>query len=296
MKKTVQKSIIVFIIGFLGLFLFRLVYGYVVYPQNNITETALLNQLVNSESRLASSFSTRNYASKKIIRQTASSVKAPMSVDQKYEKVASVSSKSTKFEEAENRTRQLIKSFNALIQFEQKSGLKNNRYLHLAIGVDPTKFEEMTDSLAKIGKLVAFRVDKVDKTSEFKNLQVKKVSLEKNLASLKSFKSHGGKLEELIALEGKILEMEEKIQSLGIDLGEFDEENEFCTIKYTLEEFKVKENKISLVHRLKTAFEWTIEYYAYLLGLLLMASVVSLIGATVVRLLAPLVTQQHKEK
>ncbi len=296
MRKTVQKSVIVFIIGFLGLFLFRLVYGFVAYPQNSLSETALLNQMVNSENRLTSSFSTRNYASKKIIRQNASSVKTPMSVDQKYEKVASISNKSTKFEEAENQTRQLIKSFNALIQFEQKSGLKNNRYLHLAIGVDPTKFEEMTDSLATIGKLVGFRVDKVDKTSEFKNLQVKKVSLEKNLASLKSFKSQGGKLEELIALEGKILEMEEKIQSLGIDLGEFDEENEFCTIKYTLEEFKIKESKIPLVHRLKTAFEWTIEYYAYLLGLLLMASVISLIGATIIRLLAPLVNQSHTEK
>ena len=83
--------------------------------------------------------------------------------------------------------------------------------------------------------------------------------------------------------------MEEKIQALGLNLGECDEENEFCTIKYTLEEYKERITTISFSHRLKIAFEWTIEYYAFLLGLLLMASIVSLVGATVVRLLAPLV-------
>lgn len=303
MKKTVRKSVLLFILGFCLLFIFRLIYGYVSYPTNPnnplfnnylVTEQSGNWDNSSAQSRWASTVQTKNYASKKIIRQQASGVKAPLSVDQKYEKVSSVSSKTEKFELAEKRTRQLITDFNALIQFEQKSGLTGRRYLHLAIGVDPTKFEEMTDSLAKIGKLVGYRVDKVDKTSEFKNLQVKKTSLEKNLSSLISFKSKGGKLEELIALESKILEMEEKIQALGIDLGEFDEENEFCTVKYTLEEFKVNKQTISFIHRLKVAFEWTIEYYAYLIGLLFAVAVISLIGATVIRLLAPLVEKQLK--
>lgn len=288
MKKTILKSIKFLALGFALLFVLRVAYGFLNYPTRTNTNWQLDNQqntsLLNNISQ-----SKRNYASKKIIRQSNSGVKAPMSVDQKYEKIASVSSRTTHFEQSENRARKLIKDFNALIQFEQKSGLKGGRYLHLAIGVDPTMFEVMTDSLSKIGKLVAFRVDKVDKTSEFKNLQAQKISLEKNLNNLISFKSQGGKLEELIELEGKILEMEEKIQALGLNLGEFDEENEFCTVKYTLEEYKERVSSISFSHRLKVAFEWTIEYYSYLLGLLLMASAISLIGATVIRLIAPLV-------
>lgn len=293
MKKTILKSIKFLALGFALLFVLRVAYGFLNYPTRTNTNWQLGNQQ-NTSLTNAISQSKRNYASKKIIRQSSSGVKAPMSVDQKYEKIASVSSKSTYFVQSENRARKLIKDFNALIQFEQKSGLKGGRYLHLAIGVDPTMFEAMTDSLSKIGKLVAFRVDKVDKTSEFKNLQTQKISLEKNLNNLISFKSQGGKLEELIKLEGKILEMEEKIQALGLNLGEFDEENEFCTVKYTLEEYKERVSSISFSHRLKVAFEWTIEYYGYLLGLLLMASVVSLVGATIVRLIAPLV-EKHMD-
>ena len=37
-------------------------------------------------------------------------------------------------------------------------------------------------------------------------------------------------------MENKILEVEESIQKLGVKLGEFDTENEFCTIKFSLSE------------------------------------------------------------
>lgn len=288
MKKSIIKGIKIFALGFFLLFFLRLVYGYLSYPVNQNNQVRM-DRVGNT----FSGFSGRNYASKKIIRK-GNSVQAPLSVDQKYEKVASIGATTKAFEEDEKQVRSIIEEFNALIQFEQQSGLSGNRYLHLAIGVDPNKFEDMTQSLSGIGKMISFRVDKSDKTSEYKNLQAKKASLEKNLRNLSELKTRGGNLEDLVNLETRILEIEEKIQGLGIDLGEFDEENEFCTIKYTLEERQVRTTNISIAQRLKVAFEWTVEYYLLLVGMVLMASIASLVIVTVIRLVSPFVEKHLK--
>ena len=60
-------------------------------------------------------------------------------------------------------------------------------------------------------------------------------------------------------LENRILEIEQQLQELGVSLGDFDNENEFCTVQYTLQEGK--EKKISFIHRVKVALEWSIKYY-----------------------------------
>jgi hypothetical protein len=42
-------------------------------------------------------------------------------------------------------------------------------------------------------------------------------------------------------------------------LGDFDEENEFCTVKFSLNEGK--ERNINILQRLKVALEWTVPIY-----------------------------------
>jgi len=45
-------------------------------------------------------------------------------------------------------------------------------------------------------------------------------------------------------------------------LGEFDEKNEFCTVKFTLKEVrKPIFNKISVTHRLTVAIVWAFKYF-----------------------------------
>jgi len=60
-------------------------------------------------------------------------------------------------------------------------------------------------------------------------------------------------------LENRILDIEQQLQGLGVSLGEFDDENEFCTVQFSL--LEGKEVKISFMHRVKVALEWTIKFY-----------------------------------
>ena len=89
----------------------------------------------------------------------------------------------------------------------------------------------------------------------------KKASLEKNLASLSELKNKSGAISDYISLHEKILEVETQLQELGVTLGNFNTENEFCTLHFSL--FEGRERKaVSLFQRVKIALEWTIKYYA----------------------------------
>lgn len=165
--------------------------------------------------------------------------------------------------------RDLVRAHDGLVQFEQKSGLSGRRTLHLAVGVDPARFDDFVSSLREIGKLASIDIHKVDKTNDYKELQAKRRSLEKSRASLVALNEQGGKLDELMGLQERILSIEERIQALGIQLGEFDQENEFCTVKLTLiERVRVVPSQIPFYHRAKVALEWTIVFYFQALGAL----------------------------
>ena len=58
----------------------------------------------------------------------------------------------------------------------------------------------------------------------------------------------------------------------AVELGNFDNENEFCSIRLSLYQ-GASEKQISLLHRLKVAFEWTIQYYLMMIfGLLCLSA------------------------
>lgn len=254
MKKSIRerlrKPVFILFIGFAALFIFRLIYGYSITVDDNAVQT-LFEETINNV--------RRNYASKEYKVKASSPNQSVTKVDQKYEKIASVNTKTNKFKEEEALLRRQIEMNNAIIQFEQKKGNEGNRKLNLSIGVPPEKFDTLYNSLIKIGKVQSKQITKNDKTNEYKELNAKKVSLEKVLTSLIDLKSKGGKIEEYIDLENRILEIEQQLQNLGVNLGNFDDENEFCTIKFSLHEGQ--ELKISIVHRLKVALEWTVKIY-----------------------------------
>lgn len=260
MKRTFKQKwgrLILALLGiFLALFVFRLIYGYTKTIDDNSHRTQFFESI-----RAVS----KNYASKKY-KAKSSVNNIPTGLDQKYEKVAEVNTKSTKFESEEDFVRQRIKANNALIQFEQKNGNKGNRRLHLLIGVPPERFDSLYHNLIKIGKVQSKQITKKDKTNEYKALNAQKTSLEKNLASLMDLKSKGGKIEEYINLENRILEIEKQLQELGVNLGDFDDENEFCTVKFSL--IEGKEVKISFLHRIKVALEWTVKIYLRIMAML----------------------------
>jgi hypothetical protein len=262
MKNKLKKSLLVFIIGFGIFFIFRFVYGYSSYPDSGSTNEQVNTNYYNYQTAESFEFSRKNYASSKYEYKSQSSEGSLTStVDQKYEKIASLTSSTTDFENDENKIRKQIEQNNSIIQFEQKSGLSGYRSINLAIGVPPKNFDIMIDEIKKIGYVKSLNISKVDKTNEYRELQAQRISLEKTRESLINLKSHNGSIEERINLENQILSIEQQIQGLGVSLGDFDEVNEFCTIKLVLNETIIYDYTIPFLQRVKVSLEWTVKYY-----------------------------------
>lgn len=278
---SLRKSLFVLLAGFAVLFLFRLGYGYATHPAGG-TE----NEQVAGRSSTSFSYTGKNYASKGAKPGSGSrpspGSQTPLSVDQKYEKVGTVSTKSKDYESDEAKIRGVIERVGGLIQFEQSSGLESQRSLHLAIGVVPEKFDLLISELRGFGTLMSIRIDKNDKTNEYKMLQAKRTSLDSTKKSLLALKNMGtGSIEELIRLEDKISQTESQIQDLGVNLGDYDSENEFCTVKCSLLEIATHTSpSIGWLHRIKVAGEWSVKIYFKLIS----TAVIGVIGIWVATL------------
>ena len=249
-KKRLKKVIAILLLLFVVLFTFRLIYGYTKTFDDTPNHSQFFSDISSSR---------KNYASKEYKVKHNNQNQSSIKVDQKYEKVAEIKTKSTKFEEEEKSSRSAIEKYNALIQFEQKSGNNGYRNLNLIIGVPPENFDVLYNELIQIGKIQAKQITKKDKTNEYKELNAKKQSLEKIRTSLIELKSKSGKIEEFMGLENRILNIEQQLQDLGVSLGDFDDENEFCTVQFSL--IEGKEVKIGLMQRIKVALEWTIKTF-----------------------------------
>ncbi len=254
MKKQLKKIFFLLTLLFAALFVFRFIYGYTVTPNSY---SAYDNQFF-----VSASSAKKNYASKQHVVKSQAHT-STINVDQKYEKIAEINTQSSTFEKEEKQVREAITHFRGLTQFEQKSGNTGYRHLNLLIGVPPENFDALYQRLITIGKVRTKQITKTDKTNEYKALNAKKASLEKMRAALIELKSKGGKIQDFMALETRLLEIEEQLQTLGVSLGDFDAENEFCTVQFSLNEGR--EVTISLLHRVKVALQWSIKYFLALM-------------------------------
>ena len=150
-----------------------------------------------------------------------------------------------------------------MIQYEKALGQKGNRELHLMIGVNPDAFDSFYVAIQQIGTIKSMSITKVDKTNDYRQLNAKKVSLEKTLQSMEELKNKPGtNTQDLLEVYDRILTIEGNLQDLGVELGNFNTENEFCTVKLSLYE-GVPAKSISLIYRMKIALQWTIHYFAF---------------------------------
>lgn len=260
MKQSLRRGMLLLVCGFLVLFGLRLAYGFWSHPEPPTFSPAGTADDFQLE--------RKNYASSKHARTT----KAPGSAatfDQKYERIADASLSSSHFAEDEEKLRAMVRDHEGLIQAEHKSGLEPTRSLRLVVGVDPSRFDDMVAALDGAGTLTRIELRKTDKTNDYHQLQASRRSLEKSRAALTALKDGGGRLAEQVELEEKILATEKQIQDIGVQLGEFDEENEFCTVKITLTELTTAVAAgPGWPQRIKVAFEWTLVRYLLLLGAL----------------------------
>lgn len=281
-RKKITRVITWFLLGFVALFLFRIIYGYTDKNMRGYEENEYISDFFDDMESIkhnyASDRSARWIKSEKvmamksepaeIVAEAAPALK--QGTEQKFEKIAAIKSKSDQFEQDEKKVREQVKHFHALIQYEHNEGNPGSREIHLSIGVPPENFDSMLLQVKKLGRLKSTQVTKIDKTNEYQQLNAKKISLEKIRATLIELKNKEGKIDEFISLSNRILEIEQELQDLGVSLGDFDTENEFCTIRFTISEGKFIAT--SFMHRLKVALEWTINYYCLFTLILLFAS------------------------
>lgn len=208
----------------------------------------------------------KNYASQKL----SGGVIAPGDA-QKYEKVATIGQSTPNFDADHARVEALIASAGGLTQYEQQQGLNGHRTLQLGIGVPPASFDPFIDEVRKIAKITYLAIVKTDKTNEYRQLRAKRETLEKALKALTDMAGAGGSVDERLKVQARLTEIEEKIQDLGVSLGDFNAENEFCTVKLTLAEMEPPLSPSAAARALK-AFIWALEYFMYLTaGLFLLA-------------------------
>lgn len=236
------------------------------------------------QSRAAQEASKRNYASVVFTpHQTAAAI------EQKYEKVGDLSNLSSDFSADERKARTAVVAQHGIIQEEQNTIGRGARVLQLTIGVPPDTFDNSVEVLKQVGRNQHAEITKTDKTNEFLDLRAKRGSLEKTRDALLALKSQGGKLEELIVLEKEVLLLENQIQALGVTLGQFDKENQFCTVRFALVE-DISGPSRNHLGNLLTAIEWASQAYLVILGIALLGLlciVLALVGLEKAKLLVP---------
>lgn len=255
---NLKKRLLILLLAFLALWALRLGYGYLTKPNGQI-------QAVQTEfDANIESFTVerKNYASSKTKVEPSVGQAALTAVDQKYEKVGTLTSLSQNYEQEEKALYDLIKQEQIMIQFEQRAGINPARQLNIALGVVPDKFDSTIEALRKIGELKSIQIDKNDKTNEYKKLEAERLSLQKARDTLLELRQKDASTADLISLTNQLLDVEKQIQALGVSLGDFDANNEFCTVKFSLKERRAdKVVSISFLQRAKVALEWTAGVY-----------------------------------
>ncbi|MGX5818718.1 DUF4349 domain-containing protein [Chitinophaga lutea] len=247
--RRIRRTACWFLLYFLLLTGGRLLYGYL-SPNTSAAQNMVLFDGVSIR---------KNYASEEKIAMSAA---VPSQTEQKYEKTATMSIRSNRFMADDGLVRRETSRFGGLIQYENAFGLPGRRELHLVIGVNPAMFDSFYLAMQRIGSVQSMSVTKDDKTNEYRQLNATRASLEKTLASLQELKSKSGAIADFIALHDKIIEIESKLQDLGVELGNFSEANALCTVRLSLYEGKTQA-QVSFFRRLATATLWAGEFFLY---------------------------------
>jgi len=287
MKRAIIRAVAWATAGFIVLLGLRLGYGYLEHPDGRAAPPSTPDEGGGFE------LEKRNYASAKIARETKNGgAPTVATIDQKYERVADVRARAAAFDDDEAAIRRAADAHGGVIQLERKQGLRGRRVLHLAVGVAPAKFDAFVEAVRAVGTAAYVTIDKQDRTNDFKELAAKRAVLEASRDALIALKQRSGSIEELVALEDRILDVHQQIQSLGISLGEYDEVNELCTVKLTLtgrvDAPVAAGPTIPIWRRLRAAVDWTVPTYLRLVGILLCAALVGVAGVVVVERVAPL--------
>jgi uncharacterized protein YfcZ (UPF0381/DUF406 family) len=261
MKHPFFAAILVAVLSFAALFGLRLGYGYLYPGGSSGSAVTFWDDGIVSIAR-------KNYASEKKGNVVALQSE---SFSQKYEKIATMSQNTRVFDEDKAKINTLIEEKKGQVQLERADGLDGSRILYLGIGVPPDAFDSFIEAMRKVGRSSSITIVKNDKTNDYLQLRASRATLEKARAALEELRATGGSVADRVEVQTRLTDIEEKIQAMGVSLGEFDSQNEFVTVRVILNELQAARG-ISLTHRLYVAFSWTVQAYAVLAAGLALAS------------------------
>lgn len=208
--------------------------------------------------------SIRNYAS--LSMEFAAGNAGTATLDQKYERIASITSKTVRYNEDIEKLKAAIEKYKAVVQMENSRGLVDSRQVDMVIGVRPESFDDMQAEVSQIGRITSTTVTKTDMTYEYRQMLAEKETLERRMASYEELKERGGSVAEMLQLQEKIIEVEAMIQQQLIGLGEYSDDNALCTINFSLYEG----NEAGVMRKLWNALTWTTGTYLAIVGILLL--------------------------
>jgi len=198
-----------------------------------------------------------------------------MAIDQKYERVANLTSKSLDFEADLALAKAALEQNGGIVQAENSHGLAGGRSAALTIGVRPEAFEALREVLSGIGEITDTNVSTVDKTSEFRQLLAEKESLERRVERYEELKKQGGSLQDQLALEAEIVKVDSDLRAKLVELGEFGDDQGLSTIHFSLYEG----GRVSAAAKFVQALTWAGLTTAYIAALLLLMAFASYIAA-----------------
>ena len=280
--QTIKKILIWLILGFLVVFLLRFayeLYDYSYYssssPEPYYYEPYNYEESYIYESSSGFSLKPLNLATAR--QYIAGNGGVEVNYDQKYEMISSMSAYSTAFDSDVALLRQTIDAHSGIVQTEHTSGLDGNRSLMVSVGIPPSRFDDLVESVKGIGTITSFSVDKIDRTADFTALLAQQEAMEKTLESYKSLKEQNAGMGDMIALEEKIIECEQGILQLKVSLGLFDEKQSMCTVEYRLSETReaaAGSGKLVLtfemvIYAAENALGWAVLFYLAALAILL---------------------------
>jgi hypothetical protein len=249
-----RLAVLVAVLVFLALFAFRIVLG----PREaaEVRDGVYADQASFENAR-------KNYATGG--KLAPGSAGQPIGDSQKYEKVATLTELTSDYETDRRSVDALVASHQGIVQLERAAGLTGRRALFLGIGVPPDRFDAFIEAAKAIGRNAQLEIVKNDKTNEYLRLRARRTTLEKARAALDALQVSGASIDERIKVQNRLTELEEQIQELAVSLGEFDSQNELCTVRLTLREQPTRAER-SWQWRITEALEWATIRYALLGG------------------------------
>ena len=120
--------------------------------------------------------------------------------------------------------------------YENSSG--SRRSLSLIARIPSEKFEEFMDSLSGDGKVLSRSMNAENISQQYANKENYKKALEKEQERLLAMMDKAGTIEEMIAVEERLSEVERQLNAFKTDLSAMDKDVQFSTIYIDLTEVK----------------------------------------------------------